>query len=145
MLVFPPDGTLLIQLLSFFLLLAVLERWLFRPFAAVLAEREGQTEGAVADAEHTRAHADELRIRVEREIAETRNAAMVGAEASRREIRAEDAAIYDRAKQDAGARLATLRAGIETERRAASETLRKQAGDVAAGMVASVLGNGGRS
>jgi F-type H+-transporting ATPase subunit b len=145
MLVFPPDVTLLIQLVSFFVLLAILQRWLFRPFAALLNEREQQTDGMLAESEVSRANTNQLRQRIEREMTEARTAATGVAEAIRREARAEEAAMYERAKQEAASRLAALRSEIDEAREVARKTLQQEATELASAMVSSVLGDRVRS
>jgi F-type H+-transporting ATPase subunit b len=140
MLVFPPDGTLLVQVLSFFLLLAILQRWLFRPFAALLSEREKQTDGVLAESERSRENTNQLRQRIEREMAEARTAAMGQADAIRREARAEEAALYDRAKEEAASRLIALRSEIDAAQDAARKGLEQEVQGLASAMVGSVLG-----
>jgi F-type H+-transporting ATPase subunit b len=140
MLVFPPDVTLLVQLLSFFVLLAVLQRWLFRPFAALLNERENLTDGMLAESQASRANTNQLRERIEREMAQARAAATADAEMIRREARTEEAAVYERAKQEAASRLGALRSEIDGARDAARESLRREAKELASAMVSSVLG-----
>jgi F-type H+-transporting ATPase subunit b len=145
MLVFPPDVTLLVQLLSFFVLLALLQRWLFRPFAALLNEREKQTDGMLAESQASRANTNQLRERIEREMAQARTVAAGDAEMIRREARAEEAAVYERAKQDAAVRLAGLRSEIHAAREVARKSLQQEANEIASAMVSSVLGERVRS
>jgi F-type H+-transporting ATPase subunit b len=139
MLAFPPDFTFVIQLVSFFVLLAVLNWLLFRPFMALLAEREQRTEGAARDAAEEREEVDVLAHRLEAELAAARAEANAEAERIRREARAEEATMFKRANAEAAARLAELRAHIDKEREQAGATLRREADTLAGRMVDAVL------
>jgi F-type H+-transporting ATPase subunit b len=141
MLVFPPDITLVIQFLGFFALLWVLNRLLFLPFGQLLDERAAHTIGATAAAERLRADAEEIRCKLAAELAEARTKAGEEAEVVRRRTRADEAAIFERAKGEASTRLAELRQGIEQERAAAASALRSEAAGLARGMVDAVLGS----
>ena len=110
MLAFPPDITFYIQLVSFFVLLAVLNRLLFVPYAAVLEEREARTEGASQDAVVEHAEADELARKIDAELSAARTAAAEEAEKIRLRTRGEEAKIFDASEADASARLDELRA-----------------------------------
>ena len=61
MLQFPPDITLVIQLVTFFVLFLILNKLLFAPFAQVLSEREQRTGGAEDSAEEAEADAERIR------------------------------------------------------------------------------------
>ncbi|MEE8310914.1 MAG: ATP synthase F0 subunit B [Candidatus Binatia bacterium] len=140
MLVFPPDFTLVIQLLSFFVLFFILNKLLFVPFAELLVERESRTEGAEKSAEESLAAAERMKADIETQITEARVAALAEAEKLRRTTREEEVAIFESAKSEATAELAQLREGISRERENAAQTLRSEAQALADGMVAAVLG-----
>jgi len=142
MLVFPPDFTLVIQLVSFFVLLAILNRWLFAPFGLLLVERTAHTVGATEEAATATARADELRIELDADMAKARTSASEHADSIRREARAREAEIFEAAKQDAASRLADLRAGVEKERSDAQAALRDEATALSGQMVDAVLGAG---
>lgn len=142
---FPPDYTFLIQLVSFFALLYVLNNILFQPFAAVLAEREARTEGDQGKADEALASVEEMRVRVERASAEARAAASAEYETIRRGTKEQEAAILATAQADAAAKLAEMRAGIEQAREQASGELKAEARAMADEMVKAVLSQGGRA
>ncbi len=139
MLSFPPDATFVVQFVSFFILLALLHRWLFLPFLEVIEERERRTAGARASADSDRRQAEQARERIERELAETRLRAAARAEEIRRQTRREEREIFAEAERRASERLAELRGGIEREAERAAQELRAQAQTVAARMVAALL------
>lgn len=140
MLVFPPDFTLVIQLVSFFVLFFILNKILFVPFAELLAERDARTEGAAQSADAARADAERMRADIDAQMGAARAAAIAGAEKIRRGAREEEAAIFDDAKRHAAAELARLREGIGREREQAAQALRGQAQTLADRMVDAVLG-----
>jgi F-type H+-transporting ATPase subunit b len=139
MLAFPPDFTFVIQLVSFFVLLVILERLLFTPFAQLLAERRTCTEGAREEAVRNHDAANELARTIERSLQEARAVAAAEAEAIRRQTREREAELFNQAKLEAAARLAQLRAGISRERDAAKEVLRQDARVLATSMADAVL------
>ncbi len=145
MLAFPPDFTFVVQLASFFLLLFLLNKFLFAPYAALLAEREARTTGDSGQADDMRAEAEELEARVQREMADARARAMASVEAVRKDTREQEAALFHDASTKAAARLAELRGGIEDARREASAQLEQDARALAGDMVGAVLGRGGRA
>jgi F-type H+-transporting ATPase subunit b len=139
MLAFPPDATFLVQLISFFALLVILNKLLFAPFAAVLAERERRTSGARAEAASNRTEADELARTVDRGLEEARARAAVEAEGIRREAREREAEVFNHAKAEAATRLKQLREAIAREREQAKSALREEAKTLAQSMVDAVL------
>lgn len=140
MLDFPPDFTFVVQLVGFFVLMAILNKLLFAPFIEVINERESRTEGASAHAVEEQEEAHTLKAKIDSEMAEARSEAATIAEEIRREGRAKEAEIYEQGKQAAAAKLAELRSGIERERAAAETDLRENAKSLAASMVENVMG-----
>ena len=140
MLAFPPDYTFLIQVASFFLLVAILNRLLFRPFAELLGERDARTTGDAEQARLNAAAATELRERVEQELAAARAEAMAEVEKLRRATKEDETRLFDEAKARAGSELSKLRDGIERAREEARTSLREEARVLAGDMVETVLG-----
>src|SRR6266446_10293174 len=70
-----PDGTLLLHLLIVVVMVAVLNRTLFRPVNRVLAEREEQTSGRLNQAGKLRSEFEANLRRYERELRDARSAA----------------------------------------------------------------------
>jgi len=144
MLAFPPDYTFLIQLVSFFALLYVLNSMLFKPFAAVLAEREDRTTGDRDKAEGALASVDEMRERYESAMVDARAAASAEYESVRKATKDEEAKILGAAKSEAAGKLADMRADIGKARDEAAASLRDEARTLADDMVQAVLTQGGR-
>ncbi|RMF25621.1 MAG: hypothetical protein D6760_00525 [Deltaproteobacteria bacterium] len=145
MLSFPPDATFVVQFVSFFVLLALLNRWLFVPFLDLLEERRRRTQGALETAEADRGRAEEIRLQIENELAATRSEATGRAEEVRRRARDEEREIFAAAESQADARLEELRRAIARERAEAEQSLRAEAERLAERMVGILLEGGGRS
>lgn len=139
MLSFPPDATFVVQFVSFFVLLALLNRWLFTPFLALLDERRRRSEGALEAAETDRARAEQIRLQIESEVAAARAAATARAEEVRRAAREEERRIFATAEAQAAARLEELRREIVHERREAEQALRVDCKRLASLMVGMLL------
>ena len=140
MLAFPPDLTFVIQLVSFFVLLFVLNGLLFAPFGALLAERTRRTRGVREQAAKVHAESEALASTITRALEEARDSARAQADAIRREARARETETLNAAKRTAAERLSTLRVAIAQERDRATKTLRDEAAGLAQSMVDSVLG-----
>ena len=142
MLAFPPDITFFIQLVSFFVLLAILNRLLFVPYAAVLAEREARTEGATQDAVGERAEAVELAKQIDAAMSAARSRAAEEAEKIRQRTRGQEAEIFDAAKSAATVTLDELRGQIHTQTDSARDALAGDARALAEEMTAAILSRG---
>ena len=70
-----PDGTLLLHLLIVMVMVAALNRTLFRPLNKVLAEREEQTSGRLSEAKKLQANVESGLRQYERGLREARSAA----------------------------------------------------------------------
>ena len=123
-------------------MLAILNKLLFAPFLEVLNERAERTEGATAHAVEEQDEAAELKAKIDAALADARREASAVAETIRRDGRAKEAEIYEHGKEQAAAKLADLRAGIESERAGAAGDLRETAKSIASSMVENILGGG---
>jgi len=139
MLSFPPDVTFVIQLVSFFVLLVVLNRLLFAPFGELLAERARCTDGAREQASKDQADADALARAITKGLDEARSVALAEADTIRREAREREVEILNQAKTAAAERLSQLRADIALERDRAKGALRDEVTTLAQAMVEAVL------
>jgi F-type H+-transporting ATPase subunit b len=145
MLTFPPDGTFLIQLASFFVLLFILKRLLFEPFQELLTEREERTLGDSEFAVAQRAEVDAKSAAVERDLAVAREQAMSEVDAVRRSTKEEEASLFATARQKSDATLKSLRVEIASARTDASKKLGEDAQSISASMVDVVLNAGAKS
>ncbi len=139
MLSFPPDATFVVQFVSFFVLLALLNRWLFAPFLALLDERHRRSEGALEAAESDRSRAEQIQEQIESELTAARVEATTRAEEVRRAAREEERRIFAAAEAQAAARLEELRGEIARERGEAERILRADCERLASQMVGVLL------
>jgi F-type H+-transporting ATPase subunit b len=139
MLAFPPDYTFFIQLVSFFVLLFVLNRLLFVPFGELLADRARSTDGAREQASRDQADVAALSSAITKALEQARAIALAEADVIRRETRQRELAILNDAKTEAAVHLARLRDGMTQERDRAKAALRDEAKTLAHAMVEAVL------
>jgi F-type H+-transporting ATPase subunit b len=139
MLAFPPDFTFIVQLVSFFLLLVLLNKLLFTPFADLLEARRQRTEGLRGEAVRDQSEAESLARTIEQSLQEARARAGQEAESIRQAAREREAELFNQAKRDAAARLLDLRTAIGNEREQAKQSLRSEAKALATSMVEAVL------
>lgn len=143
MLTLPPDFTFLIQLGSFFILLAVLGRLLFAPFLEVLDERSERGLGDIEKAAASRAEVQSMSARVDAELARARVQANAEVDAVRAATREEAARLFESAQQQAATRLAELRKQVTAATEQARGSLAADARSIADAMVAAVIGDEG--
>jgi F-type H+-transporting ATPase subunit b len=139
MLAFPPDFTFVVQLVSFFLLLLLLNRLLFVPFGELLEARRQRTEGLQQEAARDQSEAEALARTIEEKLQEARARAALEAEAIRQAARERETELFNQAKRDAATKLLELRTAIGVERERAKQALHGEAKDLAARMVEAVL------
>lgn len=84
-----PDGTLLLHVLVVVVMIAVLNRTLYRPVNKILADRELRTKGRLSDAEKATKDAVDNLARYERSLREARGAGYHLVEAERLKALAE--------------------------------------------------------
>lgn len=128
------------QIANFLVVLWALRRWLYRPFLAAidarraeLAEEREAARRAQADAETTRAVAEEARRRFE---AEKQN----DLAAARNEAAAERTRIIDAARTEAQARLQSVERRLASERIGAQRAIRSEATAIGIDIAERVLG-----
>ena len=139
MLAFPPDFTFIVQLVSFFLLLVLLNKLLFTPFQELLEARRQRTEGLHDEALRDQSEAEALARTIEQSLQEARARAAQEAEGIRQAAREREVELFTQAKRDAAARLLELRTAIGNEREQAKQALHGEAKALAASMVEAVL------
>ena len=124
MLAFPPDITFVIQIVSFFILLAGLHKLMFEPTLKVLKDREARTSGLLKEAAKVRSTAESAGQEYERRITEGRAGIARTSESDRAATDEDERRILAEAREAAAASLAVQRQEITKE----SEELRKALG-----------------
>ncbi|MFQ5352229.1 MAG: ATP synthase F0 subunit B [Candidatus Binatia bacterium] len=142
---FELHAAFVIQLVSFFALLYLLNRLLFRPFGELLAERRERTDGDQETAARDSREAEEMAATIAAELAAAKTRVRAEVEELRRETGAREAEIFLSARVEAAARLGEVRAKIQRSREQAEAELAAQVGEMAERMAAAVIGPGQES
>jgi F-type H+-transporting ATPase subunit b len=80
-----PDGTILLHLVTVVVMVAILNRTMFRPINKVLADREAQTIGRAGEAKRLRAEVESSISRYEKGLRQARTAGYQMVESQRNE------------------------------------------------------------
>lgn len=135
--------TVLLQSINFLILVWLLQRFLFKPVARIVAERQRVTEDAFAEARAAKEDAEtaqaDYRAKVDALAAERR--AMI--QEARAQIEEERLETVDEAKTEAGEIVEAARRTIEAERADALSGLKRQAAALAADIAAGTLEGSG--
>jgi len=137
---FELQAPFVIQLVSFFVLVYLLNRLLFEPFGRLLEEREQRTAGDQVLAAAGRKDAEQMNDRYEQALSVTKAEAQAAADEVRRRARVEEAGILEKARDEAAANLASLRREVWQSRDDARTSLRSESEELADSMVKAVLG-----
>jgi F-type H+-transporting ATPase subunit b len=134
------DGTLLVQLGLFLLLMFVLTRLLWRPYLRVRSERVTRVEGYRQEAQRMEADAAARLARAEAELGEARRIASGERAQVRAEAHAREQTLIAEAQADAQRTLAGARAKLDTTLAAERAKLKVQAREIARQAARKILG-----
>jgi F-type H+-transporting ATPase subunit b len=133
------DFSVFYQVVIFLVLWLILSRVLFRPYVAVLEERERATSGAQEDTEALEHEGARLKAQYEEQLARAQAAAAAAKETILQEARRQRENIMSQAREQATASLekarAEIRAQVEKDRQRATADI----GDLARDMVSKIL------
>ena len=131
--------TLVIQAINFFVLLWVLNRFLYKPILNVLEERGRKTAGTVKEADEMESDASEMLQNYERGLRE----AKVKAHEERNRIRIQgvekEREILEKARKDALKSINKFRIKIESESEGALDGLKKESQELSSEIVKRIL------
>jgi F-type H+-transporting ATPase subunit b len=134
------DYSVGLQIVSFLVFWFLLNKLLFKPYLAILEEREHKTEGTRAEAAQLAEEADRLKAEYEKIIAE----ATAEAQAIKETIRGEAAHARDRilnqAREEAAGRLQAAREAVQTELERSRAQAAREAEIIARQMAEKILG-----
>jgi F-type H+-transporting ATPase subunit b len=127
------------QILNFLILVWLLQRFLYGPITRAMARREARIEGGLAEIRDGRAGLEEAAAKLaeDRAALDARRAAML--ETAREEARALRARLESELRAEMEVRRASWQAGLEAERAAFADTLRRKAGHQVIEIVARIL------
>ena len=134
------DYTVLVQIVAFLALWFVLAKFFFKPFIALLEEREKRTEGLKAAAASLMAEGERLRADYEHAIAKARDEGAAVKETIVQEARRTRERLLAEARTRAAERLAAVREEIGKEVAKGRELALQEAAAIARQMAEKVLG-----
>ena len=134
------DYTVLVQIVSFLFLWFLLTRLLFRPFVALLEERERRTDGVKAVAASLTAEAERLRAEYEGAIARARDEGAAVKESILQEARQGRERFLAEARGQAADRLAAVRDELQKELRRGRDLAAQEIEGIARQMAEKILG-----
>lgn len=134
------DYTVLIQVIAFLLFWFLLTKLLFKPFLALMEERERRTGGVKAEAALLKEEGQRLLKEYEYAIAKTRDEGRAIKERIIDEARQTRERLLAQAREDAARALEAARAEIEKQLQRGREIAAREAEGIAQQMVEKVLG-----
>lgn len=134
------DVTVLVQIVFFLALWFVLSKLLFKPYIALVEEREKKTDGLKAAAAALTAEAERLRAEYESAIRKATEEGAAAKEAILQEARATRERLLAEARAQAANRLAAVREEIKKELQRGRTEAGAQAAVIAGQMAEKILG-----
>jgi F-type H+-transporting ATPase subunit b len=134
------DSSIIWQIVIFLLLWFILAKVLFKPYMAVLEEREQKTAGALDESSSLEHEAELLRVRYEEGLASARTAGNAVKDKIIQEGRQKREALLNEARDEAARILEQVRLQIQSELSRERELALREADTVAQEMVSKVLG-----
>jgi F-type H+-transporting ATPase subunit b len=134
------DYSIIVQIVSFLLFWFLLNRILFRPFLALLDERERRTEGARAETASLVEEAERLRAEYESGIAKAREEGGAVKEAILADARRARDRLLAQARDEAGTILQRVRDEIQSELQRGRNLALREAEAIAHQMIEKILG-----
>ena len=132
--------TVLVQIVAFLALWFLLSKLLFRPFIALLEERETRTEGLKAAAAALTAEAERLRAEYESAIAKANEEGAAVKETILQEARRTRERLLAESRAQAAERLTAVREEIQKEMRQGRELALQEAAAISRQMAEKILG-----
>jgi F-type H+-transporting ATPase subunit b len=132
--------TVLVQIVAFLALWFLLSKLLFRPFIALLEERENRSEGLKAAAASLVAEGERLRAEYESAIAKANEEGAAVKETILREARQTRERLLAESRAQAAARMTAVREDIKKEMAKGRELALQEAAVIARQMAEKVLG-----
>jgi F-type H+-transporting ATPase subunit b len=134
------DSSVVWQILLFLVLWLIVSKVLFRPYMALLEEREQKTTGADDNSYSLEHEAERLRAQYEQGIANAAAAGQVSKEAIVQEARQHREALLSEAREEAARILDRVRLDIQSQLARERELALREANAVAHDMVWKILG-----
>lgn len=127
------------QIVNVLILLAILRHFLFRPVAAIIAERQARSDRLIADAQATKAEAEKAAAQARAEAAAHASARQTEIAAAQEDAEKLRRAAQQKAREEAAAIVADARREAEAARAAAERDADDRAARLAARIAARLL------
>lgn len=134
------DLTFIIQIVNFFILMTVLNVFLFKPVRKVLADRETELAGARKKAADVDSDVQEKMALYEARLREVKMRAHDDRSVMIKDAQAEEAATLERARKEASDALGAIKSKVAQEAADAKNLLREQARSLSLEICEKVLG-----
>jgi F-type H+-transporting ATPase subunit b len=134
-----PDGTIVFHIFLILVMVAVLNRTLFRPINQILAERETQTEGSMAEARSLINRVREKIREYEQRLREARSDGYQLLEQRRLESLRERQERVSQLKNEISSWIAQQKSELQREAQSARETLSQNSRELATQIAARIL------
>jgi F-type H+-transporting ATPase subunit b len=134
------DFSVVWQILLFLVLWLIVSKVLFRPYMALLKEREQKTTGADDSAYHLEHEAERLRAQYEEAIADATAAGNATKESIVQQARQQREALLSSAREEAAGILDRVRHEVQNQLAVERELAIREADAVAHDMVSKILG-----
>lgn len=134
------DISVVYQILLFLLFWAILSKILFRPYLAVLEERERSTAGTLREAVDLEHEGERLRAQYEEKIAQAEAAGNVLKEAILKDARQQREKILSRAREEAATTLQSVRQEVQSQLEVERQRAAAQITALATDVVSKIIG-----
>ena len=134
------DITIVIQFINFFLLIFLLNLFLYRPLRKLLDERRSTIEGGHGRAQELESQIEEKMARYQERLQEARSKGAQERASMRGEAQAEEAKLLGAAREKATEKIQQMNGQIADEATAARDALKKETEAMAAEVASKVLG-----
>jgi F-type H+-transporting ATPase subunit b len=134
------DLAFVIQIVNFFILLFVLNTFLYKPIRKALADRKGEIDGARLRAESVDAGLQDKVAAYEARMRDVKAEAALERAAMKKSVESEEQALLEKARTEATETISGIRAKVAKETADARELLRTQALLLSSDICEKVLG-----
>lgn len=134
------DWTLGLQFVNFFILLIVLNKFLYRPLLQVIAQRRETIDGSHARAKSLEADIEEKMQRYQQQLSEAKAVANEERSKLKKAAGEEESVLLSDAHGKAADRLQAIKSQVAGEAAAASKTLKGEAKALAGQIATKILG-----
>ena len=134
------NGTLIAQFLNFFILVAVLAKFAYKPLLQVMQERQERIEGDLKGAEEANARAQQLEAECKAQLQAARQEAQAIIEKAEKQIEADTAAQLTEVRAQIAREKDQAQQEIAREREAAMRRIREEVVTLSVALAGKVVG-----